>query len=142
MLNLKQQQYAAIGLFLFTLAVYFLLSPGRIDTTDSQVRFDATIGVLNTGIPLINNPYLEHTLGATRANLEGRPLVSIYAPASQLIYAPFLKVIFLLVGDNREVSQFWFSHINRIFSAAIIVLLFYFYPMEELYNIFVKTLLL
>lgn len=120
----SQSAWAACALFLIVLMVYFLTSTGRIDIIDTQIRLEGTRGVLATGLPLLNDPALQAFGKPTR--LGDSVKASGYGVSPHLIYAPFLLAIQSFDG-TVDFEQFWFSHINHLFAAGTIVVLFYFY---------------
>jgi hypothetical protein len=114
----------ASALFLLVLMAYFLCSTGSIDTIDSQIRYEGTKGVLETGFPLVRRtlPRLDWYYFSPL----GEGVASGYGVSPHLVYAPFL---FLLqqYGGSMDFEQYWFSHINQLIAAATMVLLFLFY---------------
>ncbi len=116
---------AVFSIFLITLSVYFLLSPGRIDMTDTLVRMEGTRGVLATGFPIID-PFLSKTTGVNKTSLGENIYASAYGVSPHLIYAPLLKII-QAFNNSLDFEQFWFSHVNHLFASLTIVILFLFY---------------
>ena len=115
----------ASALFLLVLMAYFLCSTGRIDIIDSQIRYEGTRGVLQTGFPLISPNYRGGT-GVMNTSLGPDVYASSYGVSPHLVYAPFLAFL-QQFERGMDFEQFWFSHINQLFAAATMLILFLFY---------------
>lgn len=113
------------SIFLITVSIYFLLSPGRIDMTDSLVRLEGTKGVLQTGFPIVDSK-LGATTGVGKTKLGENIYASMYGVSPHLLYAPFVKMIQVANG-GFDAEMFWFSHINHLFAGLSIAVLFLFY---------------
>jgi hypothetical protein len=111
------------GIFLFSLASYILMSPGRIDIIDGQFRFDVALNLLTRGSFALEDPALFGLGVQGNNNLRFAP----YGFSGSLIAIPLLLFAEFLCPDNRDVAQFFFAMTSPTMSAFTLCLLYKFY---------------
>ncbi|HET9183515.1 MAG TPA: hypothetical protein VFP59_15370 [Candidatus Angelobacter sp.] len=119
----KGKWWIAAGIFLVTLAVYFLSSAGRIDIIDGQARYEVAYRWIVEGRPVLRDPWIGF-MG--RPGRHGLRYSSYGAPAS-VFAMPLVRVGLMHDGPAHETSRFLFSLTSAIFGAGIAFILFLFY---------------
>jgi hypothetical protein len=102
-------------------AVYFLTAPGRIDMIDGGVRYDVTASLIDTGRPIVRDPFLPSVWAPDGFRYAFYPL------GTSLAAVPFVKLGAWLGHDAVEAKQFAFSLTSVPFSAGAVALLFLIY---------------
>lgn len=117
----------AVGIFLLALAIYALLSPGRIDIIDGQWRYEVAHNILSHHSTAILDP------GLLRLGLIGTDgqHYSYYGFSGSLAALPLILISHLLAPGNRDLEQFFFSMVSPVFSAATVALLFGIYRSQR-----------
>jgi hypothetical protein len=113
----------ATGVFLFVLSIYALTSPGRIDITDGQARFDIAHNWIERGLPIITDNWIAPFMSVPG---RGGLRYSIYGAPASVFSIP---LVWMGLGNSPDLqrSQFLFSLTSSIFGAAIAPVLFLFY---------------
>jgi hypothetical protein len=119
----RQNRWLCVaGLFPALLGLYLLTTPGRIDTIDGQWRYDVARNWLDTGQPVVADPYLL----ATRLQLLNRGTGKSYAPynaAPSLAPIPLMAISRLLPGHSAERDRFAFTLAGPLFGSLLGALL-------------------
>jgi hypothetical protein len=102
-------------------AVYFLTAPGRIDIIDGGIRYDVTASLIESGRPVVRDPYLPSVMASDGFRYAFYPL------GTSLTAVPFVKLGAWLGHNSEESKQFAFSLMSVPFSAATVALLFLIY---------------
>ena len=113
-------RFAALGIFLLALAVYVLLSPGRIDIIDGQWRYEVAHNIFSHHSTAILDPGL---LWGGVVGADGQRY-SYYGFSGSLAALPLIVISHLLAPGNRDLEQFLFSMTSQLFAAATVALLF------------------
>jgi hypothetical protein len=121
----RLRSFASIGVFVFVLALYLLSSPGRIDSFDSQWRYEVTRNLINHHRPDIRDPELVHNVLALRS--ANGSVYTRYSAAASITAIPFVLVGRSIGGDNSETERFAFSLVSAFFGAFTSLLLLGFY---------------
>ena len=108
-------------LWLGCAAVYVLTAPGRIDMIDGGIRYEVANSLVETGRPIVRDPWVP----ATRAADGFR--YSYYPLATSLVGAPFVALGAWLGHGSLEAKQFAFSMASVPFTAGVVALLFLIY---------------
>jgi hypothetical protein len=117
---------ATLGLFLCLLAVYVLTNAGRIDIIDGQIRYDVAANWLDTGHPLLRDPFLT---GGSFAVRTVHGTFGVYNAGGSVTAMPAMLVSRLLPGHSVERDRFVFSMIGPVFGAGVGALLVFAYGM-------------
>jgi hypothetical protein len=117
--------FARIGVFLLVLAVYLLSSPGRIDSFDSQWRYEVTRNLINHHQPDVRDPALVHNELALRG--PHGAMYTRYSAAASITTIPWVVAGRSIGGDNSETERFVFSLVSAFFGAFTSLLLLGFY---------------
>jgi hypothetical protein len=123
-----QDAIAAAGLFLLSLTIYALLSPGRIDIIDGQWRYEIAHSIVTNGSVAISDPAL---MKSGLPGLEGKSY-GFYGLSGSLIGVPLVAFAELVSPNNRDLAQFLFSMVSPILSGATIAILFLYYRSFEI----------
>jgi hypothetical protein len=119
----RKKWWIASGLFLVVLSIYVLTSPGRIDITDGQQRYEVAYNWLVEGRPVFRDPWLKELSVPGRDGLR----YSLYGAPASIFSMPLVWSGVRIEDSSRETSRFLFSLTTPIFGAAIAFILFLFY---------------
>lgn len=119
----NRDRTTALGIFLLSLAIYILLSPGRIDIIDGQFRYEVAHSLISHGSAALFDPALLHW---------GLPGVdglrySSYGLSGSLIAGPLLFVSQLLAPGSRDLEQAMFAMTSPLLAAATLGYLYAIY---------------
>ncbi len=119
----RSAELAAAGIFMCTLSVYVVSSPGRIDMIDGQLRYEVTASLIDDGRPIIRDPALKF------AGVRGRNgLRYAHYGAGGSIVGLFPVWLGSLFPDpDGELRRFLFSLTSCFLGAAATALLYLFY---------------
>lgn len=119
----RNDLWICVGLFAVGVAVYVLSGPGRIDMTDGQWRYEVSLGLVETGRPVVRDPLL------ARSGIPGPDghLYSAYGAGGSMAGAPLVWLGSLGEDPDGELRRFLFSHTSALFAAALLVVLYLFY---------------
>jgi hypothetical protein len=111
------------GIFLLSLTLYILLSPGRIDMVDGQWRFEVAYNLIHSGTVAITDPAL-FSWGLPGIN-EHR--YSTYGLSGSVIATPLLYFAEFLSIKNRDLAQFFFAMTSPLIGALTLSTLYKIY---------------
>ncbi|MEM7481596.1 MAG: hypothetical protein AAF481_10520 [Acidobacteriota bacterium] len=112
-----------LGFFVFTLAVYILSAPGRIDSIDGQTRYEVTQNLVSFGEPVLRDPWLA---GGGVPGLEGKRY-SFYNASPSLAAYPLVWLGGQFDDPQAEKRRFLFSLTTAFFGAGLAALLVLFW---------------
>lgn len=111
------------GIFLFSLTLYILISPGRIDFIDGQWRFDVAYSLFHSGSVALTDPEL---LQWGLPGVNGHRFAP-YALSGSLIATPFIYLAEFLLPNNRDLAQFFFAMTSPLMGALTLSTLYKIY---------------
>ncbi len=121
----SRDHWIACGIFLVTLSVYVLSSPGRIDIIDAQYRYEVAQNLLRYGRPYVTDPALSsptfRVLGADGS------FYSNFGFAGTGFSLPLVWLGNLFDAGKGETTRFLFSLTSCIFGALCALVLYFFY---------------
>jgi hypothetical protein len=121
--NISYDRLTACGIFIFSLVLYMLISPGRIDIIDGQWRFDVAYNLVHNGSVAVGDPALQYRgLPGVEGQVYGHYLLS-----GSLIATPLLYLAEFLSPDNRDLAQFLFAMTSPLLSATTLAILYLIY---------------
>ncbi|MEQ1529945.1 MAG: hypothetical protein ABL925_11575 [Methylococcales bacterium] len=115
--------FSACGIFLLSLALYALISPGRIDMIDGQWRFDVAYSIFHHGSVALTDPAL---MERGVPGFDGRRF-SPYALSGSLIATPLIYLSELLAPANLDLAQFFFAMTSPLMGALTLATLYLIY---------------
>jgi hypothetical protein len=107
------------GIFLLVTCVYLLTSPGRIEFRDGQIRYEVARGLVETGRPIIREPYLLGSALLGRNDLR----YSSYGPGASVSAIPLMLVSRLFADPKHQLEHIAFSVTSSVYGGALAALL-------------------
>ena len=105
----------AAAVFLVLLAIFVLTNAGRIDIIDGQVRYDVAAGWLDTGRPVMRDPFMRRTAFAMPGD---DAVYSAYNAGASVAAMPLMLTARLLPNHSVERDRFAFTMTGPLFGAG------------------------
>ena len=121
----SRDYWIACGIFLVTLSVYVLTSPGRIDIIDAQYRYEVAQNLLRYGRPYVTDPALSSP--TFRVLGPDGSFYSNFGFAGTGFSLPLVWLGNLCDAGKGETTRFLFSLTSCIFGALCALVLYFFY---------------
>jgi hypothetical protein len=111
---------SAAGLLLFSLALYAVLGPGRIDMIDGQWRFEVAYNMVLHGSIAVLDPGIRDW---GLVGIDGQRY-SFYGLSGSVVAVPWVAFAEWLAPGDRDLAQFMFSLTSPTLGAMTLALLF------------------